>query len=124
VKAPQEGQRIFWLVRLLVGVGLAMVAVTIGVMGGALGLTRSKRALLLEQRQRLSVTTQTILRESGEARAEIRAILDESKPVPENLDLVTRFAQEIDEKLHASDAIKLPDGFGELGLLAHRMRET
>ncbi len=124
MKAPEEGKRILWLVRLLVGVGLAMVAVTIGVMGGTLGLTRSKRALLLEQRQRLSVTTQTILRESGEARAEIRAVLDETKPVPENPDLVTRFAQETDEKLHASDTEKVPDGFGELALLAHRLRDT
>jgi two-component system sensor histidine kinase/response regulator len=124
VKPPQEGQRIFWLVRLLVGVGLAMVAVTIGVMGGTLGLARSKRALLLEQRQRLSVTTERILHQSGEARAEIRAILDETKPDPENPELVARFAREIDDKLRAADSIRLPVGFGELGALAHRLLEA
>jgi two-component system, sensor histidine kinase and response regulator len=124
VNAPQEGHRIFWLVRLLVGVGLAMVAVMIVVMGGTLGLMRSKRALLLEQRQHLGVTTGRILRQSVDARAEIQAILDESKPLWENADLVAVFAREIDEKEKSSDGAGLPDGFVELGQLAHRLVGT
>jgi PAS domain S-box-containing protein len=121
VKAPHGSHRIFWLVRLLVGVGLVMVTVTIGVMGWRLGLIRSKRVLMLEQQQRLGMTTELILRQSISARAEIQAILDEGRPLPANAVQVGRLAQEIDRREKTAGKGVLPEGFRDLGQLAHRL---
>jgi two-component system sensor histidine kinase/response regulator len=121
VNARHESHRIFWLVRLLVCVGLVMVTVTIGVMGWRLGLIRSKRVLLLEQQQHLSMMTELILRQSINARAEIQAILDETQPLPADTGQVARLAQEIDRREKTAAKGTLPAEFRDLGQLTQRL---
>ena len=121
MNAPRGSQRIFWLVRLLVAVGLATVAVTIGVMGVRLGSMRTERTRLQQRELNLGQTMQDIQREAMEARAEIAATLDENNAAPSQVGRVARFAGDIDGRARATGGKNDLGSLKDLAWLAHQI---
>ena len=124
MNTQQEGHRIFSLVRLLVGFGLATVAVMIFVTGGRLAMMRAKRTHLQDEQRHLRLETESLLRESVAARSEIRAVLDETRPVPPVTDNAGEFEREIEERKRSADDAIFPEAFRQLGQMAHQLART
>jgi signal transduction histidine kinase len=93
MNTAQRGPGIFWMVRLLGALGFVMVAVMIGQNSWQLQSIRISRLRLQEQQEHLNQPTREILRLAAEARREIQAALDESRPFTEKSAAVTSLAE-------------------------------
>jgi two-component system, sensor histidine kinase and response regulator len=90
MKTPQGGRRIVWMVRLLVALGVVMVAVTIGRLGLQQRFVRANRIRLEEQAEYLDQTAREILQGAGEVRREVQIALDENIPFTVKPDAAAR----------------------------------
>ena len=93
MKTTDEGQGIFWMVRMLGALGFVMVAVMIGQSGLQLQSIRTSRVRLQEQQEHFNQPIREILQRAGEARREIQAALDEKTPFAEKSGAVTSLAR-------------------------------
>ena len=91
MSGPLETKRIFWMVRLLVGLGLATIALMIALMGWQLESFRRERANLHSEQARVTDSSHAILAHSSIVRLEIIALLDPSGS-PERFNSADRLA--------------------------------
>ena len=85
---PQQGQRIVVLVRALVGLGLMMVAITLGLIGWTLTRVRVERALASAEQEQLNHVSDDLRQRAADCRSEIQAVLDETQSLPSRLHAV------------------------------------
>ena len=79
---PPKGRRIVWLVRALAGVGLLMIAITIGLIGWTLTRVRAERALAAAEQEKLQDVAGELRERAGESRLELLRVLDETEIQP------------------------------------------
>ena len=123
MNAPHENRRIFWMVRLLVAVGLTTIIVLIGLVGRQIASIRTDRVKLDVEKEMLNQVSDEILRRSSEARAEIIAILDDN--VPMRLTGAATHLQEMIYSLAGSTNHPFtPDALNQLDVLIDRQAEV
>ena len=124
MNGARENRRIFWMVRLLTGVGLTAMASMIGLVGWQLGSLRSERRRLESEQAHLVETSRIILRRSADAQSEIVAILDENVPLGK-ISAADSFTEFADRTLAGSAEIPLDPGVLEaLNISSHRLAEV
>jgi PAS domain S-box-containing protein len=93
MKTPQGGRRIIWMVRLLVALGVVMVAVTIGRLGFQQRFVRANRIRLEKQQEHLDQTARDIFQGAADVRREVQIALDEEVPFSGKPDAATRLEE-------------------------------
>ncbi len=116
MKSPKQSSRLFWMVRLLAGVGLLAIVTVIGLVGYEMSSTQSQRKELQAAQARHYQASEEILRRSSAARGEIVGVLND--PVwkgptgaVENLATILHHLRRPTKGLFAPDAQKQ---FGDL----------
>ena len=120
-------ERIFWMVRLLAGVGLVTIITVIGVMGWQINASHTERGKLQSEHSTLIQASQNILKEATGVRTEIIAQLDtgatpkSSNSSGELVQKVGRFAAGSAKDVIPADTLKqLSDRTYALAELASR----
>ena len=87
---PKQNQLIVHLVRALTGLGLLVVAITIGLIGSTLNRIRTERALASTEQARLNRASDELRQRAVESRVELQAVLDENRPFSNRAHSVAR----------------------------------
>lgn|GEM_PF-684078 len=95
MNSPRETERIFWMVRLLVGVGLVTIISMIGMMGWQIDSSRTERHKLESEHSTLFQASQYIMNEATGVRLEIIAQLDTGTN-PNTADSSGKLVQRVD----------------------------
>jgi two-component system sensor histidine kinase/response regulator len=103
MKAITARRSIFWMVWLLGGLGLVMVAVITGQISLQLKSMHTKRLRLQAGQEHLNQVTREILQRVAAARREIQAQLDESTPLTEKSSAVSTLAQTVHQLSQSTD---------------------
>ena len=114
-------RRIFWMVRLLVALGLAFVVVIIGQIGLQLKSIRTSRVRLQEEQSALNQASQEIFQGTVEARRDIQGVLDENIPLSQRSGAVTRLSLTIHQLLNSISGTVASTSLQELDSLANDM---
>ncbi len=119
---PAENQRIFWMVWLLVAIGMATIVVMILLVGRQIDSRREERAKILDEQAHLYSAAQGVLRYITESRGEFLAILDENTPFANNANAADNLEKTVDRLLvEANISTLAPDVFMRLNTLTHRL---
>ena len=121
MNTTKGARRIFWMVRLLGGLGLAMVLVMIGQIGLQLKSIRATRVRLQGEQSALSQTSQEISQRAVEARREIQGVLDENIPLSQRSDAVTRLSRTVHQLLNSTSGSVASESLQKLDSLANDM---
>src|ERR1700674_2630970 len=95
MNTTRGARRIFWLVRLLGALGLAIVVVMIGQIGLQLKSIRTGRVRLQEEQSAVNQASTEIFQRTEEARKNIEGVLNENIPLSQRSDPVTRLSRTI-----------------------------
>ena len=121
MNTTRGARRIFWLVRLLGALGLAIVVVMIGQIGLQLKSIRTSRVRLQEEQSSLNQASQEILQRAVEARRDIQGVLDESIPLSQRSDAVTRLSRTVHQLLNSIGDTVASKSLQQLDSLANDM---
>ena len=114
-------RRIFWLVRLLGALGLAIVVVMIGQSGLQLKSIRTSRVRFQEEQSALNQASQEIFKRTVEARKDIEGVLDENIPLSPRSDAVTRLSRTVHQLLNSISGTVASTSLQKLDSLANDM---
>ena len=90
---PQQGQRIVLLVRVLTGLGLLMVVITIGLIGWTLTRVRAERALATAEQEQLTTASDALRERAVASRVELETVLDETRPFTNQVQAIPRLLE-------------------------------
>jgi signal transduction histidine kinase len=121
MRTTSGARHIFWMVRLLGALGLAMVVVLVGQIGLQLRSIRTSRVRLQKEQSVLTKSSRDILQRAVEARREVQGVLDENTPLSERSDAVTRVSQTIHALLHSTGGTAASSSLQKLDSLADEM---
>src|SRR5580704_12668211 len=121
MSTTRGARRIFWMVRLLGALGLAIVVVMIGQIGLQLKSIRTSRVRLQEEQSSLNQASQEILQRAVEARRDIQGVLDESIPLSQRSDAVTRLSRTVHQLLNSIGDTVASKSLQQLDSLANDM---
>jgi signal transduction histidine kinase/PleD family two-component response regulator len=121
MNTTRGARRIFWLVRLLGALGLAIVVVMIGQSGLQLKSIRTSRVRFQEEQSALNQASQEIFKRTVEARKDIEGVLDENIPLSQRSDAVTRLSRTVHQLLNSISGIVASTGLQKLDSLANDM---
>ena len=121
MNTTRGARRIFWLVRLLGALGLAIVVVMIGQIGLQLKSIRTSRVRLQEEQSALNQASQEIFQRTVEARKDIEGVLDENIPLSQRSDAVTRLSRTVHQLLNSISGTVASKSLQKLDSLANDM---
>ncbi len=121
MSTTRGARRIFWLVRLLGALGLAIVVVMIGQIGLQLKSIRTSRVRLQEEQSALNQASQEIFQRTVEARKDIEGVLDENIPLSQKSDAVTRLSRTVHQLLNSISGTVASTSLQKLDSLANDM---
>ena len=121
MNTTRGARRIFWLVRLLGALGLAIVVVMIGQIGLQLKSIRTSRVRLQEEQSALNQASQEIFQRTVEARKDIEGVLDENIPLSQRSDAVTRLSRTVHQLLNSISGTVASTSLQKLDSLANDM---
>jgi signal transduction histidine kinase/CheY-like chemotaxis protein len=121
MNTTRGARRIFWMVRLLGALGLAMVLVMIGQIGLQLKSIRTSRVRLQEEQSALTLASQEIFQRAVEARREIQRVLDENIPLSQRSDAVTSLSRTVHQLLNPTSGTVASTSLQKLDSLANDM---
>ena len=121
MNTTRGARRIFWLVRLLGALGLAIVVVMIGQSGLQLKSIRTSRMRFQEEQSALNQASQEIFQRTVEARKDIEGVLDENIPLSQRSDTVTRLSRTVHQLLNSISGTVASTSLQKLDSLANDM---
>jgi len=121
MNTTRGARRIFWLVRLLGALGLAIVVVMIGQSGLQLKSIRTSRVRFQEEQSALNQASQEIFQRTVEARKDIEGVLDENIPLSQRSDTVTRLSRTVHQLLNSISGTVASTSLQKLDSLANDM---
>src|SRR6202047_3968937 len=121
MSTTRGARRIFWMVRLLGALGLAIVVVMIGQIGLQLKSIRTSRVRLQEEQSALNQASHEIFQRTVEARKNIEGVLDENIPLSQRSDAVTRLSRTVHPLLNSISGTVASTSLQKLDSLANDM---
>ena len=121
MNTTRGARRVFWLVRLLGALGLAIVVVMIGQIGLQLKSIRTGRVRLQEEQSALNQASHEIFQRTVEARKDIEGVLDENIPLSQRSDAITRLSRTVHPLLNSISGTVASTSLQKLDSLANDM---